>query len=128
SLNALQVSNSGTIEIAATGTGTATLSGDQVTNHQLTVDSGATLTLSGTTLSGGTITDNDLIDVTGSSKINGTAALNGGQVTVESATLTLDNVTVDATAITGETATGSIVAIEGTDKLTLQDGASLNAL
>ena len=124
SLNDLQIGNDGTIAVS----GAATLSGDALDNTQLTVDASATLTLTGTTITGGTITDDGTIDVTGNSKIDGNAALDGGAVHVESATLTLDDVTVDGTAITGEQGTGSIVAIDSDKQLTLEGGASLNDL
>ena len=92
------------------------------------VDSGVTLTLSGTEIIGGTITDNGTIDVTGDSKIDGNAALNNGGVTVESGvTLTLDNMTVNGTTLTDK---GTIV-LDDTVKLTggaIIQGASISAL
>jgi hypothetical protein len=62
------------------------------------------LTPNDTGLTGGIINDfyadtSGTIDVTGTSKIDGNATLNSGYVTVESATLTLDNVTVNGSSI-----------------------------
>ena len=123
SIDRATVTDTGAIDVTA---GTLTLDHDTVTNSgTVQVDAGATLTLSDTTITGGTITDGNLIDVTGDSTINGNAELDGGAVHVESATLTLDGVTVDGTALTEET-TGSIIAIDGGDQLTLKGGASIN--
>ena len=63
--------------------------------------------MSGTEIIGGTINDTSAapvgtIDVTGDSTIDGNATLNNGFVTVESAVLTLDNVTVSGSTITEE--------------------------
>ena len=66
-----------------------------------------------------------MIDVAGSATINGSAALNGGQVTVEAGqTLTLDNDTVTGTTFT-DTASGAIISIDPTDTLTLS-GVTIN--
>ena len=90
----------------------------------VTVDSTGTLTLNAATISGGTINDfsagspalGGLINVTGDSKIDSSAALNNGAVTVQSGkTLTLDNVTVTGTSFTD---TGT-VAVDGGATLTL---------
>ena len=63
--------------------------------------------------------------MSGSSTINGNAALNGGQVTVEAGqTLTLDNDTVTGTTFT-DTATGAILSIDPADTLTLS-GVTIN--
>ena len=102
----------------------------------LQVDGGDTLTLSGTTIVGGTINDFSgsapvipgTIDITGSSAITGNAVLNGGDVTIETATLTLNDVTVSGTTITGEVAgpSGSLIQVNSGDTLTLEGGASIN--
>ena len=47
------------------------------------IDHGATLKLNGAAIDGGTINDNNMIDVTGASKIDSGATLNNGAVTVE---------------------------------------------
>ena len=62
------------------------------------------LTPNDTGLTGGIINDfytdtSGTIDVTGTSKIDGNATLNSGNVTVEGATLTLDNVTANRSTI-----------------------------
>src|SRR6202043_1149263 len=116
------ISNSGTIEVA----GLATLLNDTLTNTSATgsilqVDA-TTLTLNGTEIIGGTINDGGTIDVTGSSKIDGNAIPNNGNVKVEAATLTLDNVTVNGTTITEEVG-GSLIQVDGNDTLTLKGGA-----
>ena len=100
-----------TVEVA----GAVKLLNDTVTNTGATlqVDNGKTLTLSSTTINGGTINDYSTlgggnIHVTGTSEIAGIsgtdANLNGnGTGTVKlDAALTLDYVTVDATAITDD--------------------------
>ena len=96
----------------------------------ITVDVTATLTLDAATIDGGTINDYSLgghlvttilpglIDVTGSSKIDGNATLNNGNVTVESGvTLKLDNVTVNGTAI----ADHGTIQVDGSNTLTLDN-------
>ena len=127
---------------------TLTLDNDTVTGTTFTdtasgaiiqVDDGTTLTLSGVTIDGGTVNDGTAggtgspavfgsIDVTGSSKIDGHAALNNGGVTIESGvTLTLDNITVFATTLTDK---GTIV-LDDTVKLTggaTLQGASISVL
>ena len=118
------IKNLGTVEVTGTG---SIASGAVLTNTgaQLTIDASSTLKLSGGTITGGTITNNNLIDVGGSSTINGNAALNGGQVTVEAnQTLTLDDVTVTGTTFT-DTASGAIISIDPTDTLTLS-GVTIN--
>ena len=126
------IGNAGTVEIA----GAATLLEDTLTNAVggvIQVDDGQKLTLSGTEVIGGIINNftsnaGGTIDVTGSSKIGGTAAvnaaLNNGAVTVESGqTLTLDNVTVTGATITNTDLT-SIVQVDDTTTLTLS-GATI---
>ena len=123
------INNAGTIEIA----GAATLHDEMLTNtggNIVQVDDGKTLTLSSTEIIGGTINDTSplgtggTIDVTGSSKIDGGATLNNGNVKVESVTLTLDDVTVSGSTITEET-TGSIIQIDDGATLTLEGGATI---
>lgn len=95
-------------KILVTANATLTLLDDLVTNTGgiIAVDDTGTLTLTGTTINGGTIDDysgsaGGSIDVTGASKIAGSASLNDGAVTIEtSQTLTLDEVTVSGTAFT----------------------------
>ena len=122
------LTNTGALEVA----GTLTLDTDLVTNAGgiITVDDGKTLKLNGTTINGGTINDfstvgGGIIDVTGASTIAGTvgtdANLNGngaGTVTLDAA-LTLDYVTIDATAITDD------FSIAIADTVTLQDGTTV---
>jgi fibronectin-binding autotransporter adhesin len=108
----------------------ATLDGVTVGNSGVVqVDTGSVLSLTGgTTITGGTITDNGTIDVLGDGTINGSALLQNGSVTVESgATLTLDDVTIDGTKITGTDATDTHVASvvqTGSGTVTL-DGATI---
>ncbi len=108
----------------------ATLDGVTVGNSGVVqVDADSVLNLTGgTTITGGTITDNGTIDVLGDSTINGGALLQNGSVTVESgATLTLDDVTIDGTKITGTDATDTHVASlvqTGSGTVTL-DGATI---
>ncbi len=93
------------------------------TGGLLTVE--GTLNLATTTIIGGTITGSggsDLIDVTGDSKIDGSAALNTANVTVDATkTLTLDDVTATTDAFTD---TGTI-QVEGTHTLTLKAVAKI---
>ncbi len=118
------IDNAGTIEIS----GPASLLGEKLTNTAsgsiVQVDGSQTLTLSGTEIVGGAINGAGTIDVTGASKIDGNATLSTSKVTVESTTLTLDNVTVNGSTIIEET-TGSLVQIDSTDTLTLKGGAIL---
>ena len=118
----IDITNLGTLETADT----AGLTDVGIDNGfgVVRVDGGATLALDGTTVTGGTITDNGTIDVTGDSKVDGGAALTGGQVTVEDATLTLDDVTVDGTAI-GGTSIDSVVQVDSGHTLTLVGGAAI---
>jgi len=100
------------VKTGPTGPG-ATLDGVTVGNSGVVqVDTGAVLDLTGgTKIIGGTITDNGTIDVAGDSTINGGALLQNGSLTVESgATLTLDDVTVSGTTITGTDATDTHIA------------------
>ncbi|WP_298255872.1 hypothetical protein [Bradyrhizobium sp.] len=117
----------GVVEIK---TGGATFDDVAVTNNnQLIIDPLVTLTLTdNTSITGGTITDNGAIDVAGNSSITGTvtvnphgpptvvnANLNNGQVTIESGvTLTLNNVLVDGTILTGIDSTSTILVGSGT--------------
>jgi hypothetical protein len=109
------ITNNGTLEVV----GPASLTDDTLTNNSIVqIDSGQTLTLSGTEIIGGTINDNSSvgIDVTGASKIDSGSTLNNGGVTVEGGvTLTLDGVTVDGTAITdkGTVVLADTVTLEG---------------
>jgi fibronectin-binding autotransporter adhesin len=121
------IANAGLIEV----TGTTTLTTDQLTDTSagiLQVDAGSQLNLSGATINGGTITDNSLIDITGDSTINGNAALNGGQVKVESAKLTLDNVTATSTSFGETTTSGSIISVDAGDFLTLAGTDSITGV
>jgi probable HAF family extracellular repeat protein len=107
------ITNNGTLEVA----GAAELLNDTLTNTSgiVQVDALQTLTLNGTEIIGGIITDVGKIDVTGASKIDGSATLNSGGVTVEpGVTLTLDGMTVNGTTITDK---GTIV-LDDTVKLT----------
>ncbi len=136
------VSNSGTIELNGAGaavvfsnddvTNTSTISADgsvsfdgaTVTNNGTieTADTTAVVQLSGATITGGAITNNGTIEVTGSSTINGSAALTGGQVTIASSQeLTLDGTTVTGTTITdlGTTTTTGTVNVDSGKMLTL---------
>ncbi len=118
---------------------TGTTFTDTASGALIQVDDGTTLTLSGVTIDGGTVNDGTAdgtgspavfgsIDVTGSSKIDGHAALNNGGVTIESGvTLTLDNIAVFATTLTDK---GTIV-LDDTVKLTggaTLQGASISVL
>jgi len=123
------IDNAGTVEVA----GDATLLDVTLTNTAsgsiIQIDNGATLTLSGAEITGGTINDfntggSGTIDVTGSSKIDGGATLNNGNVTVEKATLALDNVTVNGSTITEES-TDSIIQIDANFSLTLEGSATI---
>jgi len=105
---------------------------DTASGATLKVDGGDKLTLNGATITGGTVNDGTgttvatagTIEIATSSKIS-SATLNNGGVTVDAnQTLTLDNVTVNGTAIT-LTASGAALAIDSGDILTLQNGASV---
>jgi hypothetical protein len=107
--------------------------GTTIANGTITVDGTAKLTLNDATISGGILNDFSTvsgvvvagdIEVAGSSKVNGGAVLNNGNVTVEAATLTLDNVTVNGSTVT-EQVTGSLVQIDGGDTLTLEGNATI---
>src|SRR5262249_6945957 len=104
---------------------------ETVSGSRIQVDGGHKLTLdTGTTIQGGIINDftgvvSGTIDVIGNSTIGRNATLNKGVVTVESATLTLDDVIVNGTTITEETNT-SLIQVKSGHKLTLQQGASIN--
>ncbi len=112
------ITNLGTIDVFAAGATTITNDVFTNTGGLLTVE--GTLNLDTTTIIGGTITGSggsDLIDVTGDSKIDGSAALNTANVTVDATkTLTLDDVTATTDAFTD---TGTI-QVEGTHTLTLK--------
>ncbi|HKS20261.1 MAG TPA: VCBS domain-containing protein, partial [Bradyrhizobium sp.] len=134
------VDNLGTIEIA----GDSSINNDQLTNHQLTVDSGKTLTLDDVTVNGGTITDNGTVKVEAGRtlKLNG-VALSGGaisnlgaieiagsgsinnnqlannQLTVDSSrTLTLDDTAITGGAVTNN---GATLMVHSGKTLTLDD-------
>ncbi|MBR0779437.1 VCBS domain-containing protein, partial [Bradyrhizobium diazoefficiens] len=117
------VTNAGTLEIA----GAAMLLNDIVTNtgHNIKIDDGQTLKLSGTVITGGAINNysevlGGTIDVTGDSTIGGNATLNKGTVTVEShVTLTLGDVTVADAAI----GNGGAVEVTASKKTTLNGGS-----
>ena len=118
------ITNNGALELA----GAASLLNDTLTNTSaggsiIQVDSGQTLTLSGTEIIGGTINDfsGSTIDVAGHSKIDGNATLNNGGVTLENGvTLTLDNVTVNGTTF-ADTASGAIIQVDSGDTLNLNN-------
>ncbi len=111
---------------------TASMSGGTVT-----IDSLGTLTLNDASISGSIITDNGLIDITGSSALNGTTSVGGGAITIESGeTLTLNDATLSAVAVTdnglidvagsstfsGTTSvSGGQVTVESGQTLTLDD-------
>jgi len=79
----------------------------------VTIDGTGKLTLNHAEITGGTITDHGTIDLTGSSKIDGDAALNGGHVTIEAhQTLTLDGITVTGTSF-DDTASGAKIQVDG---------------
>jgi hypothetical protein len=113
------ITNNGTLEVA----GPAFLTDDTLTNNSIIqIDSGETLTLSGTEIIGGTVNDNSSagIDVTGSSQIDTGATLNNGGATVEGGVmLTLDGITVNATTITDK---GTVVLA---DTVKLTGGATI---
>jgi len=110
----LKATNSSVLELTSTTVDN--------TNGTVTVAALSTLDLHGATINGGTIDDyssffygfiiiSGTIDVTGDSTINDNAVLNKGDLTVESGvTLTLDNVTVNGTAITD--AASSIIRVD----------------
>ncbi len=93
------------------------------------VDGGDRLTLYHATIAGGVINDysaasggfvDGILDINGSSTIDG-AGLNHGHVTIESGqTLTLDNVTVSYASF-DDTAPGAVIHVDGGDALTLYD-------
>jgi hypothetical protein len=128
-LNGVTIAGGTTVTAAV---GTLDLTGIITNNGEIDASTG-TLDLENATVNGGTINDHGLIDVTGSSSINGTinggvitnAVLNSGGVTVASGvTLTLDNVTVNGTAFK-DNATGAALSVESGDTLTLQNDASV---
>jgi hypothetical protein len=100
------VNNDKTIEIQAGGALTLDR-GTKIDNASgvITVDDGGKLVLGGAEITGGTINNysgapGGTIDVTGNSKIDGSATLNKGAVKVEKGvTLTLDDVTVSGSSI-----------------------------
>jgi fibronectin-binding autotransporter adhesin len=117
--------------------GASIIGGTIGNNGTINIDATNTLKLSGVALSGGTITTAGTIDVTSDSSINGVttgtplatttvnAILNGGMVTVESsATLTLDNVTVNGTVF-NDLVTGGTIQIDSGDTLAF-NGATIN--
>ncbi|MDE5440361.1 hypothetical protein GWG65_02645 [Bradyrhizobium sp. CSA207] len=118
------ITNTGTLEIV----GAATLLNDVLTNtgHTVQIDDGQTLTLSGTEITGGTIENysgalGGTIDVTSNGTIDGNAALNKGNVKVESGvTLTLGDAALSGTKITND----GTVKLDASRTLTLT-GASL---
>src|SRR6202022_3956725 len=121
------ISNKGTLQVS----GLATLLNDKLTNDTtasggiIQVDANTTLKLSGTEIVGGTITDGGIIDVTGSSKIDGNARLHDGRLAGEGlVTLTLDNVAVDGSTLT-EMTSGSLIQVDGGASLTLKGGAKI---
>ena len=119
------ITDNGTVEIAGPDAIIATNLNIGTGDH-LTIDTGGTLFVSGTTISGGII--NNLssapgIDVLGSSTINGGAQLNGGVVTVTSGqTLTFGNATTSGTTFNDpgiiQVASGKTLTLAGTDAIT----------
>jgi hypothetical protein len=103
-LDDVQVNNSGTIQVGTptfTFDPTLTLDdGTVVSGGIMTIESGDRLALNDATITGrATVTNQGLIDVTGSSIIDGGAHLNGN-VTIESGqALTLSNVTESSTTL-----------------------------
>lgn len=113
------VTNTGTIEVLAGGA-LAIDQGSTVDNASgnFIVDGNALLTLDDATISGGAIKGAGAIDVTGTSKIDGGAAVSIGTITAD-AMLTLDGVTVAGTAITDN----ATIALANTVKL--KNGATI---
>ena len=129
--------NDGTIEVAASAT--LVLLDDTLndTAGTIQIDDSTTLTLSGTTIHGGTINDGDqpntggatggTIHVTGDTTIDSGAHITDGVVNVDAGvTLTLNDVTVDATTI-NDVSTATI-QVDGTHMLTLTNGAAIGDL
>ncbi|MBU6462110.1 MAG: VCBS domain-containing protein [Bradyrhizobium sp.] len=125
-LDHVGVTNRNSIEITASNAltldDTTTLDN---TAGTVTIDGNGKLTLNDAEITGGTITDNGTIDVTGSSTIDGNAALNGGHVTIEAnQTLTLDDVAVTGTSF-DDTASGATIQLDDGATLTLS-GATID--
>lgn len=115
-LNGEAVTNAGTIEVLAGAL--AIGPGSTVNNSSGNVIVDAALTLNGATISGGAIKGNGSIDVTGASKIDGSATLSTSAVTAD-AKLTLDGITVSGSVITDNS------GIELDNNVKLQDGARI---
>ncbi len=106
-INDAVFANAGTVEIAAD----SAFNGVDLSNHQLAVDGGTTLTLDGTTITGGTVDDYSTdgsghivaghIEVAGNSTVSNTS-INNGQVTVDSG----QRLQLEDTTITGSTLSG----------------------
>ncbi len=122
-LDDVGVTNQNSIEVTA---GNALTLDDATTLDNsagtVTIDGTGKLTLNDAEITGGTITDNGTIDITGSSKIDGDAALNGGHVTIEAhQALTLDGVTVTGTSF-DDAASGATIQVDGATGDTLKLG------
>ncbi len=98
------ITNAGTFE--ATNGATLLIENGSVTNTgMLQAEAELQVDLSNETISGGTLTGSGLFDITGSSTINGNAALSDGVVEVESGqTLAFGNATVSGSTIEAITA------------------------
>lgn len=118
-LDSETVINAGTIEVLANAA-LAIDQGSAVDNSSgnVIVDGNAALTLDSATISGGAIKGAGTIDVTGTSKIDGGAAISISGITADAA-LTLDGVTVSGTVITDNAS----IALANTVKL--KDGATI---
>jgi len=114
--------NAGTLE--ATGVAGLLIRNTTVNNVGGVIETaGGDVDLQSITISSGTLTTfasgTSAIVVTGSSTINGGAALYGANVTINGGqTLTLDNVTAIGTSF-NDTATGSLIQVDSNDTLVL---------
>jgi VCBS repeat-containing protein len=122
-LDHVGISGAGLIDVGTASAATLTLTnGAHTDNVAVTVESGSTLALDGSTLNGGTITISGELDSTGSSFISGATVNNGliGTIKVASgSTLEIDS----AAVING----GSLVNA-GTVQLETSTGATLNGV
>jgi hypothetical protein len=106
----LTVASGATLTLSEVTLDDVTLSGSFSNSDTLTIDD--TVTLAGATLAGGTIDDAGTLSVTSSSAIDNARVDGGGDLTVASgATLTLDADTLSAITIDGvDATTGGVVA------------------